>query len=149
METPRPEPVAADIQPDVFSRSAITDLLRNLFDVQMREIITSRMLPLIYACLLVLDAIGATYLTLSAFLRSLIDGLMWLVAVGPALFLAVMITIRVVLELVMAAFRIAVRVEQMQATTQNIAGSTEVLSDLPRITFWRGLRGKPERDPRA
>jgi hypothetical protein len=146
METAQQEPVAPDPQGDVFSWSAITDLLRNLLDVQMREIITSRMLPLIYACLLVLDAIGVVYLVLSAFLRSPADGLMWLLAVGPALFLAVMIATRVVLELVMAAFRIAVRVEQMQATTQNIAGSTEVLSDLPRITFWRGLRSK---DPRA
>jgi hypothetical protein len=149
METPRQEPAAAEAAFDLFSRSAIADLLRNLFDVQMREIISSRMLPLIYTLLLLLDAIGVAYLTLSALLRSLLDGLIWLLAVGPALFLAVMIATRVVLELVMAAFRIAVRVEQMQATTQNIAGSTEVLSDLPRITFWRGLRGKPERDARA
>ena len=149
METARQEPAARQPQNEVFSRSGIADLLRNLFDLQMREIISSRMLPLIYAFLLVLDGIGAVYLTLSAFLRSLADGLMWLLVVGPALFLAVMITTRVVLELVMAAFRIAVRVEQVQATTQDIAGSTEVFSDLPRITFWRALRGKPGRDPQA
>jgi hypothetical protein len=130
---------------DVFSLEAIGDLLKNLLDVQMRNVITSRMLPLIYAFLLVLDAIGVLYLVLTALRNSLVDGLIWLLVVGPALFLAVMITTRVILELVMAAFRIAVRVEQVQVTAQNIAGSTEVFSELPRITFWRGFRGKSDK----
>ena len=142
-------PPPRDGRDDVFSKAAIRDLLVGLFDVRMRTVLSSRMLPLIYTFMLVLSAIGVLYLTLSAFERSLPDGLLWLLLMGPALFLAVVITTRVVLELVLAAFRIAVRVEQVQATTENIAGSTEVFSDLPRITFWRAFRGKTERDPRA
>lgn len=130
---------------DIFSVAALLDLLRNLFDVQMREVITSRMLPLIYTILIAFDGIGVIYLVWLAFQRSLRDGLLWLCIVGPALFMAVVITVRIILELVMAAFRIAVRVEQVEATAQSIAGRTEVLSDLPSITFWRAFRSKPDR----
>lgn len=147
-QQPQASPPLPEDPGDVFSLEAIRDLLKNLFDVQMRNVITSRMMPLIYTFLLVLDAIGVIYLVVSALRSSLIDGLAWLLLLGPALFLAVMITTRVILELVMAAFRIAVRVEQVQVTAQNIAGSTEVFSELPRITFWRGFRkdkGKDER----
>lgn len=138
----QPSPPLPEDPGDVFSLEAIRDLLKNLFDVQMRNVITSRMMPLIYTFLLVLDAIGVIYLVVTALRVSLVDGLVWLVLLGPALFLAIMITTRVILELVMAAFRIAVRVEQVQVTAQNIAGSTEVFSELPRITFWRGFRNK-------
>jgi hypothetical protein len=145
MEPAQQDPPPPEDPGEVFSAAAIQDLLKNLFDVQMRTVITSRMLPLIYAFLLVLDGIGVLYLILSALQRSLVDGVLWLLVVGPALFLAVMIATRVILELVMAAFRIAVRVEQVQITAQNIAGSTEVFSELPRITFWRGFRGKQDK----
>jgi hypothetical protein len=136
----QPSPPLPEDPGDVFSLDATRDLLKNLFDVQMRNVITSRMMPLIYTFLLVFDAIGVAYLIVTAFRLSFGDGLIWLLLIGPVLFLAVMITIRVILELVMAAFRIAVRVEQVQVTAQNIAGSTEVFSELPRITFWRGFR---------
>ena len=124
---------------------AIRYLLRNLFDLQLREIITTRMLPLIYFFLITVDAIVVSGCTVSAFLHSLLDGLVWLLLVGPVLFFTALIFIRIVLELVMAAFRIAVCVEIVEAATQNIAGRTEVLEGLPRITFWRGFRGRPGR----
>jgi hypothetical protein len=131
---------------DIFSVAAVFDLLRNLFDVQMREVITSRMLPLIYTLLIAFDGIAVIYFIWLAFQRSLRDGLLWLCIIGPALFLAVVITVRIILELVMAAFRIAVRVEQVEETAQSIAGRTEVLSDLPSITFWRAFRTRSDRD---
>jgi hypothetical protein len=150
MEANDRKALAPDDQPaDIFSIAALVDLLRNLFDVQMRTVITSRMLPLIYAILIALDAVGVLYLIWLAFQRSLRDGLLWLCIIGPALFLAVLIAVRVVLELVMAAFRIAVRVEQVEVTAQSIAGRTEVLSDLPSITFWRAFRSKSDRDTKA
>jgi hypothetical protein len=123
----------------------LRELLRKLFDVQMRSIISTRMLPHIYAVGMIVGTVFTLYLVFAAFERSLLDGLPWLALLGPALLLAWIIFVCIVLELVNAVFRILVRLERVESTAADIAGRTEVLEDLPRITFWRGFSKKSDK----
>ncbi len=124
----------------------LRELLRNLFDFEMREIVTTRMLPLIYR--LAVIAMGALVLLgiASAFIQSFWLGLVWLVF-GPAVFLILVVVVRVFLEFVMAVFRMLVFIEILDRRTSAIEGHTEeVVQDLPRIKFWKLNLGKRQND---
>ena len=124
----------------------LRELLRNLFDFEMREIVTTRMLPLIYR--LAVIAMGALVLLgiASAFIQSFWLGLVWLVF-GPLVFLILVVVVRVFLEFVMAVFRMLVFIEILDRRTSAIEGHTEeVVQDLPRIKFWKLNLGKRQND---
>ncbi len=124
----------------------LRELLRNLFDFEMREIVTTRMLPLIYR--LAVIAMGALVLLgiASAFIQSFWLGLVWLVF-GPIVFLILVVVVRVFLEFVMAVFRMLVFIEILDRRTSAIEGHTEeVVQDLPRIKFWKLNLGKRQND---
>jgi hypothetical protein len=118
------------------------DLLRSLFDFDMREIITTRMLPLIYRFAVL--AMGALVVlgVVTAFIQSVWMGLVWMVF-GPIVFLILVVAVRVLLEFVMAVFRMLVYIEILDRRTSTIEGHTEeVVQDLPRIQFWKFSLGK-------
>lgn len=119
------------------------DLLRSLFDFEMREIITTRMLPLIYRFAVLAMAAIVALGVVTAFVRSLWLGLAWLV-LGPVVFMILVVIVRVFLEFVMAVFRMLVYIEILDRRTSTIQGHTEeVVQDLPRIQFWKSFRRRP------
>lgn len=119
---------------------ALGDLLRNLFDFEMREIVTTRMLPLIYRFAVI--SMGALVVlgVVTAFIQSVWMGLAWAIF-GPLVFLILVVVVRVFLEFVMAVFRMLVYIEILDRRTSTIEGHTEeVVQDLPRIQFWKSFR---------
>lgn len=116
---------------------ALRDLLAQLLDLDMREIVTTRMLPLIYRFAVI--AMGALVLLgiVTAFIQSPWMGLVWLLF-GPVVFAILVVVVRVFLEFVMAVFRLLVLVETLDRRTSTIELHTdEVVRDLPRIRFWK------------
>lgn len=125
----------------------LRDLLRNLFDFEMREIVTTRMLPLIYRFAVI--AMGALVVlgVVTAFIQSFWMGLAWMIF-GPLVFLILVVVVRVFLEFVMAVFRMLVYIEILDRRTSAIEGHTEeVVQDLPRIQFWKFSLGKRRVEP--
>ncbi|MGQ0700004.1 MAG: DUF4282 domain-containing protein [Panacagrimonas sp.] len=137
---------ATERETEGLGNTALRDLLRNLFDFEMRQIITTRMLPLIYRVAVL--AVGALVVlgVVTAFLQSFWLGVVWTLF-GPVVFLAVVVVVRVFLEFVMAVFRMLVYIEILDRRTSTIEGHTEeVVQDLPRIQFWKmGLSKRRER----
>lgn len=120
----------------------LRDLLRNLFDFEMREIITTRMLPLIYRFAVMAMAALVALGVVTAFIQSVWMGLVWMLF-GPIVFLILVVVVRVFLEFVMAVFRMLVYIEILDRRTSKIEGHTEeVVQDLPRIQFWKFNLGK-------
>jgi hypothetical protein len=120
----------------------LRDLLRNLFDFEMREIITTRMLPLIYRFAVLSMAALVVLGVVTAFIQSVWMGLVWMLF-GPIVFLILVVVVRVFLEFVMAVFRMLVYIEILDRRTSKIEGHTEeVVQDLPRIQFWKFNLGK-------
>lgn len=113
--------------------AALGFFFRNLFDLQMRTVLTTRMLPVIYGLGIGFAACFAVYLVVMAFAVSRYEGLFWLLLAGPLSFVVVVTALRVVLEFVLSVFRLAIQVEAVTAQTQQIA------ADLPRIQFWKGF----------
>ena len=132
---------------DASSEISLRGLLRNLFDFEMREIVTTRMLPLIYRFAVMAMAALVMLGVVTAFIQSLWMGLVWLVF-GPVVFLILVVAVRVLLEFVMAVFRMLVYIEILDRRTQTIEGHTEeVVQDLPRIQFWKFSLGKRRVEP--
>ena len=126
---------------------ALRDLLRNLFDFEMREIVTTRMLPLIYRFAVMAMAALVVLGVVTAFIQSVWMGLTWLLF-GPIVFLILVVVVRVFLEFVMAVFRMLVYIEILDRRTSTIEGHTEeVVQDLPRIQFWKFSLGKRRTEP--
>lgn len=120
-------------------------LLAGLFDRQFTTVITTQMVPTIYTLGMLLSAIATVYAIFWAFEQSLASGLVWLCLLGPAMFLALIVTIRVLLEFVLTLFRIAFFLEALGSQVESIAGQTEDINeDLPRIRFWN----KPRKNAR-
>lgn len=125
----------------------LRDLLRNLFDFEMREIVTTRMLPLIYRVAVIAMAALVVLGVVTAFIQSVWMGLAWMLF-GPIVFLILVVIVRVFLEFVMAVFRMLVYIEILERRTSTIEGHTEeVVQDLPRIQFWKFSLGRRRTDP--
>jgi len=123
------------------------ELLEGLFDLQFETIITTQMLPVIYGLALALAGFASLYTVIWAFGQEWWLGLTWLLLAGPALFIALAITIRVVLEFVLTVFKLGVYVELLGSQVDSIAGQTEgIAEDLPRIRFWKSLTRRGDRD---
>ncbi|WP_293624975.1 DUF4282 domain-containing protein [Salinisphaera sp.] len=119
-------------------------LITGLFDRRFTTVITTQMVPTIYTLGQLLSGMATVYVIFWAFQQSWISGLAWLCLLGPAMFLALVVTIRVMLEFVLTVFRIAFFLEALGGQIESIAGQTEdIHQDLPRIRFWRrSARGK-------
>lgn len=121
-------------------------LLQGLFDWQFQRILTTRMVPAIYALGLALIAVLSLYFVLRATQESLLATALWLLLFGPALFIAGAVTLRISMEVILSLFRMARAVEELSVVVHTIGGQTqEIASDLPRIQFWRARR-KPSED---
>jgi hypothetical protein len=114
------------------------EFFRNLFDLEFRQLLTPRMLPVIYAFAIL--AVGLSVLTyvFTGFLLSAGEGILRLLLIGPLAFLMLVTLVRVALEFCLAVFRIAVHVNKMAGHTEEIAGG------LPRIQFWKPFRRRDE-----
>lgn len=125
----------------------LRDLFRQLIDFEMSEIVTTRMLPLVYRFAVL--GMGALVVLgiVTAFIQSPWMGLVWLVF-APIVFLILVVVVRVLLEFVMAVFRMLVLVETLDKRTSTIELHTdEVVRDLPRIRFWERRATRKEERP--
>lgn len=135
------------MKPNKFTSNAAT-LLGGLFDLQFRTIITTQMMPIIYGMAILFSALAALYCVIWGFGQSWWMGLLWLLIAGPALFIALITTVRVVLEFVLTVFRLSCYVEAVAGQVEGIAGQTEGISEsLPRIRFWKSF-SSPARNNR-
>lgn len=108
------------------------------------------MLPTIYVLGIILSGLAAMTLTVKGFGESITNGLFWVFILGPAVFLTLVTTWRVILELCFGFFQLIVMLQNMTGVVDKISGQTDqigdvveqVSTDLPRITFWRSSRKK-------
>lgn len=109
----------------------LREFLRNLFDLQFKQLLTPRMLPTLFLLAIVASGIWVAAYVAEGFGISLVQGLLRLLLLGPAAFLTLVTLARITLELCLAIFRLAVYASRMAGHTEDIAGG------LPRITFWK------------
>ena len=105
---------------------------RELFDLQFRTFLTTRMMPGIYAFGISLAAVFTLYYMALRFRESATEGLLWLL-LGPILFVGLVTALRITLEFVLAVFRMAWYVEQVATHTETVS------QELPRFGFLRTL----------
>jgi hypothetical protein len=111
-----------------------------LSDVQFRQLLTPRMLPTIYVLGIALAAMLTLYLIVDGFRDGWLAGIVWLLLLGPAVFLALVGALRIGLEFLLAIFRLVLHVERLDEVAHTIQGQTEeIAEDLPRIQFWRAF----------
>jgi uncharacterized protein DUF4282 len=80
--------------------------LASLFDVSFKSLITTRVIKVIYVLSMVLIGLGALISVAAAFSNSAAAGLITLIVLAPLVSLLYLIYLRVVLEIVIAIFRI-------------------------------------------
>lgn len=116
------------------------EMVDGLCDFEFREMFTPRVVPSLYLLGIVLAALVTLYSVMHGFRESLALGLAWLFVFGPALFLALVVAVRIGLEFLVSIFHLALHVEQVTRAAERIEGQTgEIHSELPRIRFWRHL----------
>lgn len=131
-------------------RAEIQRFLQGLADLQFREMVAPQMLPTLYQFGILLSMILTVYLVICAFGRSTGAGVIWLLALGPALFLALVTGLRIGLEVLLAIFRLVVHVERLDEVAHQIQGQTEeIVEDLPRIKFWRAFTRPRKSEPQV
>lgn len=116
----------------------VREYLRNLFDLQFKQLLTPRMLPTLFLLAILASGIWVIGYVAEGFSVSLFHGLLRLLLLGPAAFLTLVTLARIALELCLAIFRLAVHASRMAGHTEDIAGG------LPRITFWKSGRKRGE-----
>ena len=128
----KPAP-AADLPAQRRAGALARGFLHDLFELRFQHLITVRMLPGIYGIGIALAAVFTVYVVFLNFKGSMRDGLLWALLLGPAMFLGLVIALRVVLEFLLAFFRMAWYVE-------HVAGQAEgIRKDLPRFGWWKTL----------
>jgi hypothetical protein len=80
--------------------------LASLFDVSFKSLITTRVIKVIYVLSMILIGLGALVFVAAAFANSVGAGLFTLIVIAPLVSLLYLIYLRVVLEIVIAIFRI-------------------------------------------
>jgi hypothetical protein len=132
---PDPDKPAPAAEPPAPRRAGalVRGFLHDLFDLRFQHLITVHMLPGIYGIGIALSAVFTIYVVFLNFKGSLRDGLLWALLLGPAMFLGLVTALRVVLEFLLAFFRMAWYVE-------HVAGQAEgIRKDLPRFGWWKTL----------
>ena len=119
-------------------------IIHGIFDMQFTALITTKMMPAVYALIMALAVLLCVFLTVDAFLTSWFKGMLWLILVDPTIFLALVIVTRIVLELILAIFALLAGMEQMTELLVRMTGTVEgVAADMPRVPFrrsWKLLR---------
>jgi hypothetical protein len=124
--------------------AAAAEALRAVFDPRFERYATTRVVPMLFVLGVGLAAVSALYMVASAFADGPLKGLLWLLLLGPAQFVALSILIRILLELCLAIFRLASAIEDIIAIANRIEGQAgDIAADLPRIQFWKPRR-RPE-----
>jgi hypothetical protein len=124
---PGPPPRAAELL------RLARDFLRDLFDLRFSKPIAVRMLPGVYGLGIAVSALFTGYVVVNALRDSLLEGLAWLLLLGPAMFIGLVTALRMLLEFALAVFRMAWYVE-------HVAGHTEEMrKDMPKFGWWRTL----------
>ena len=116
------------------------EYLRNLFDLQFKQLLTPRMLPTLFMLAILASAIWVLAYVAEGFSIGLYHGLLRLLLLGPSAFLILVTLARITLELCLAIFRLAAHASRMAGHTEDIAGG------LPRITFWKTGRKREDED---
>ncbi|HEX4872473.1 MAG TPA: DUF4282 domain-containing protein [Nevskiaceae bacterium] len=123
-------------------REGLSDYLRGLTDLEFTQWLTPRLLPTLYRLAILASAYAVGAYALAGFAQSWGTGLTRLLLVGPVAFLVLVTLSRIALELCLAVFRIASQVTEMASHTGDLADT------VPRITFWKTPKRKPEGPPR-
>lgn len=118
--------------------TAARELLRGLFDLEFRQLLTPRMLPTLYLLGIAASGYAVVAYAVQGFAESLPLGLVRLLLIGPVAFLVLVTLLRVALELCIALFRIALHVNELAGHAEDIADG------LPRISFWKPRRKRGE-----
>jgi hypothetical protein len=82
------------------------DFIRSLFDISFARLVTTKVIKFIYVLSMGLIGLGALALIIGAFARSVVAGVLVLGIVAPLLSLIYLTYVRVLLEIVIAIFRI-------------------------------------------
>jgi hypothetical protein len=80
--------------------------LASLFDVSFSSLVTTKVIKVIYVLSMILIGLAALFFVVAAFTQSAVGGLITLVIIAPFLSLLYLIYVRVLLEIVIAIFRI-------------------------------------------
>jgi hypothetical protein len=89
--------------------------LASLFDVDFKSLITTKVIKVLYILSMILIGLGALAFVVAAFANSVAGGLIVLIIVAPLVSLLYLIYVRVLLEIVIAVFRI------METNTELVA----------------------------
>ena len=89
--------------------------LASLFDTSFSSLITTRVIKVIYVLSMIVIGIGALFFVVAAFVNSVAGGIITLVIVAPLISLLYLVYVRVLLEIVIAIFRI------METNTELVA----------------------------
>ncbi len=127
--------------------------LRGLVDVQFRQSATRVLLPVVYILGLLLAFAAPAVLTVGAFFVDTWAGIASLVVVQPLLTLAFAATIRLLLEFLLSARRLAQQAgnfaqlaDELHETLAQVAEPVSRLSDDVRaVQFWRFRQRRPSR----
>ncbi|MDY6821177.1 MAG: DUF4282 domain-containing protein [Deferribacterota bacterium] len=101
---------------------------QSLFDFEFKELITKRVISVLYIILIIASAIFALGIIIDGFTDSFFWGLVKLVIVAPLSFLIMVVLSRVVLEIVMVLFKISddiSRLSQSEEIQSEVSESTE------------------------
>ena len=80
--------------------------LASLFDVSFSSLVTTKVIKVIYVLSMVLIGLGALFFVVVAFTKSVVGGLITLLILAPFISLLYLVYVRVLLEIVIAIFRI-------------------------------------------
>ena len=79
--------------------------LKSLFDLEMKELITLKIIKALYTIGIAIAGIIGVALVITAFTKSFATGLLYVIA-APIAFILLVVVLRVVLELLMTLFKI-------------------------------------------
>jgi hypothetical protein len=83
----------------------IKDFIKALFDLSFKEVVTVKMLPLLYCVGIITAMVASIYLITHAFMKSLLDGFIYLM-IAPIFFIFAVAAIRSTLEFFSAVFNL-------------------------------------------
>ena len=142
-------------------------LIGALFDTRFSGFLAADMVPVIYRFGIGVAALATVAVIVWAALLSWIAGAIWLLLLGPAMFLTLVVGLRVMLEFVLAVFRINAELHAMESRlgevvrelreADQILGRVDynvesvdrrihaIQQEFPRLAFWRKGADKKSR----
>lgn len=93
----------------------------SLFDVSFTSLITTRVIKVLYVLIIIVDALTALAYVIIAFRVSSTAGILVLFVIGPIMFVLYLIIWRVLLELVIAIFRIEENTQELAAAGRAVS----------------------------